>query len=116
MTPGEMAAELRRVSAATDRAVSTVVKKGALEVKNKARASVSSSNRGKAAAAHFINFDMRGTLEAEIGYDKPAGALGTMNEYGSAGNTPHNDLGKALDAEAPAVAKYIGEAVDRLWR
>jgi hypothetical protein len=39
-----------------------------------------------------------------------------MNEYGSAGNTPHNDLGKALDAEAPAVAKYIGEAVDRLWR
>lgn len=111
-----MAAELKRVSAGTDKAVSAVVKKGALVIKNTARASVSSSNAGKAAAGDFINFDMKGTMEAEIGYDKMAGSLGTMNEYGSAGNAPKRDLANALEREAPVVAKYVSEAVDQLWR
>lgn len=111
-----MTAELQRVSAATDKAVSDVIKKGALQVKNTARASVSSSNAGKDAAGNFINFDMKGTMEAEIGYDKMAGSLGTMNEYGSAGNAPKKDLSNALEREAPVTEKYMTEAVDALWR
>ena len=116
MSPGEFAAELQRVSAATDAAIAKVVEKGALNIKNNARASLSSSNAGKSAAGHFINYDMRGTLEAEIGYDKMAGSLGTMNEYGSAGNAPKKDLANALEREAPATAKFAAEAVDDLWR
>ncbi len=115
MSPGEFAAELQRVSAATDAAIAKVVEKGALNIKNNARASLSSSNAGKSAAGHFINYDVDG-LEAEIGYDKMAGSLGTMNEYGSAGNAPKKDLANALEREAPATAKFAAEAVDDLWR
>jgi hypothetical protein len=116
MTPAQFAAELQRVSAGAEKAVAPAVKKGALNVKNNARASLSSSNAGKQAAGAHINFDMLGTLDAEIGYDKPAGALGTMNEYGSAGNAPKRNLGNALEREAPVLEKYVGEAVDGLWR
>lgn len=116
LTPAQMAAELQRVSAATDKAVSAVIKKGALQIKNNARASVSSSNAGKSAAGDHINFDMTGPLEAEIGYDKMAGSLGTMNEYGSAGNAPKRDLSNALEREAPVTEEYLAEAVDALWR
>lgn len=116
MTPGEFAAELQRVSAATDGAVGKSVEKGALNIKNNARASLSSSNAGKSAAGAFINYDMRGTLDAEIGYDKMDGSLGTMNEYGSAGNAPKRDLANALEREAPNLEKFAAEAVDDLWR
>ena len=40
---------------------------------------------------------------ATIGPDKavPQGALGNLLEYGSVHNPPHNDGGRALDAELP---------------
>ena len=116
MTPAQFAAECRSVAAAADRAVSAVVKRGANNVKTTARNTADSSNAGKAAAVYHINFDMDGELAAEIGYDKPAGSLGTMLEYGSAGNTPGNDLGMALEREAPNMDKFIADAVERLWR
>ena len=117
-TPAGFAAELARIASGVDKVIEPVIKKGALEVKNQARSTVAAahSNAGKAAAASFINFDMRGKLAAEIGYDKPGGALGTLNEYGSAGNSPDNALSRALEAEGGKVGRYVWEAVGSLWR
>lgn len=118
-TPAGFAAELARIAASIPTVVEPVVKKGALQIKNAARARVRSahSHPGKVQAASFINFDMRGKLAAEIGYDKgDAGSLGTFNEYGSAGNAPDNALSTALTAETPVAARYLWEAVGRLWR
>lgn len=117
-TPAGFAAELARIAGSVDTVVEPVIKKGALQVKTTARSRVAGahSNAGKAAAGNYINFDMRGRLAAEIGYDKPGGALGTLNEYGSAGNSPDNALGTALETEAPVVGRYVWEAVGRLWR
>lgn len=117
MTPAEMAAEF--AAAEASHRVAQVVKKGALQVKNKARATVagSHSNAGKIAAGRHINFDMIGNDEAEIGYDKGgAGNFGHFNEYGSAKWAPDRALSKALESEAPVVAKYIEGLVDRIWR
>lgn len=113
-TPAQYAAVLAAAAAKAAPEAAKVVNRGALEVKKKARATAGGhSNAGKAAAANHINYDMRGPWEAEIGYDKMAGSLGTMNEYGSAGNTPGNDLGRALEAEGPVVERFLAEAVDK---
>lgn len=117
MTPAQFAAELVSVAGKVDTTVGQVVKKGALNVKTAARsrAAAAHSNVGKAAAAAFINFDMRGPTHAEIGYDKPGGSLGTMNEYGSAGNSPDNALGTALETEGARIGTYLSQAVEGLW-
>lgn len=118
MTPGEFAADLRSIAGRVDSVVSPVITKGALQVKTqaRARAAAAHSNAGKAAAAQHINYDMRGKLAAEIGYDKGGpGSLGTFNEYGSAGNSPDNALSTALETEGARVGKYLWEAVARLW-
>ena len=102
-SPGKLATE-----------ASKVVKKGALEIKKTARATAGGS---KSNAGRHINFDMVGADTAEIGYDKTgSGNLGTMREYGSAGNVPHNDLGQALESEAPTVEKFLVKALASSWR
>lgn len=118
-TPAGFAAELNTIAVVVDTAVGAVIKKGALNIKNEARsrAGAAHSNPGKSAAVQHINFDMTGKTSAEIGYDKGGpGSLGTFNEYGSAGNSPDNALGSAIESEAPKVAAYMTAAVDKLWR
>lgn len=111
-TPAQYAAVLASAAVRAAPEARKVVEKGALEIKKRARSTAGSSNRGKAAAIQHINYDMRGQWEAEIGYDKMAGSLGTMLEYGSAGNTPNHDLGRALEAEAPTVGKFLAEVAE----
>ena len=114
----QLAAEFRHVERGADRASGAVIKKGALVVKLAARKS-SAANSGKhaAGAPHKINFDMLGTTDAEIGYDKGGqGNLGNLLEFGSVNNEPHDDLGMAVEAEAPNVEKWLAKALDDLWR
>lgn len=113
-SPQEFAAELRASVGKLNSETGKVIKRGALEIKNRARQNAHGKKKG---APSFINFDMQGEHEAEIGYDKVgAGNLGNLIEFGSVKNGGDNALGNALDAEGPQVEKFVGQAVDRVWR
>jgi len=90
-----------------------VVERGALNVKNgwKANATVTARRHARLYPAS-ISYDMRRHptgAQAEIGPDKsrPQGALGNLLEFGSVKNPPHNDGGRALEAEAAAFTAHI---------
>jgi hypothetical protein len=100
-----------------------VVSRGALNVKNDWRANAAAT-AGRHARLYpsSISYDIAGAagiIEAEIGPDKarPQGPLGNLLEFGSINNPPHNDGGKALDAEEPrfvAQAEVLAERAARL--
>ena len=82
--------------------------RGAVNIKNDWR-----NNARQTAGRHgrlypnSVGFDFAAygpdLFAATIGPDKavPQGALGNLLEYGSVHNPPHNDGGRALDAELP---------------
>lgn len=111
-----LAAQLRTAQAQVLRAVQPVVSKGALNIKNEWR-----SNATQSAGAHArlypasITYDLNpgsDSVEAVIGPDKGArqGALGNLLEFGSVNNPPHNDGGRALDAEDPRFVDAVSAA------
>lgn len=118
VTLDQLSSEFASVSRRSDKAAGAVIKKGALVVKLAARKSSAANSGAHAAGApHKINFDMLGTTDAEIGYDKEGqGKLGNLLEFGSVNNGPHDDLGMAVESEAPNVEKYLAKALDDLWR
>ncbi|MGW7359469.1 hypothetical protein ACWGI0_23255 [Streptomyces sp. NPDC054802] len=90
-----------------------VVNRGALNVKNgwKANAVVTARQHARL-YPNSISYDMRPYptgAQAEIGPDKtrPQGALGNLLEFGSVKNPPHNDGGRALEAEALAFTLHV---------
>ena len=108
-------------AAAVQRDGRAVVSKGALNIKNDWKANATSS-AGRHARLYpsSISYDVTevpGAIEAEIGPDKarPQGPLGNLLEFGSVHNPPHNDGGRALDAEEPrfvaAVEAMAAQAV-----
>jgi hypothetical protein len=119
-TPESLAADMLR--AATEAIVATraVVQKGALNIKTEAKANVlKSAPVHNAHAAQAITYDTTigaSTVDAEIGYDKDrnGGSLGNLLEYGSRKNSPHRDLGRALDAEDPRFEQAIAAAIEKL--
>lgn len=109
-TAAQLAAELARQARTVDGEVAKVVKRGAVNIKRYARASVRDSrrNRGKIEASRHINFDISSDgMTAEVGYDKPAGAFGNLNEFGGARWQPNLDLAKALERETPNFEKWV---------
>jgi hypothetical protein len=84
-----------------------IVVRGALNIKNDWRANAAASAGAHArlypASISYDVHEVPGAIEAEIGPDKekPQGPLGNLLEYGSAHNPPHNDGGRALEAEEP---------------
>lgn len=118
VTLDQLASEFKHVERGTDRASGAVIKKGALVVKLAARKYSKASGGSHApGASAFINFDMIGTTDAEIGYDKSGqGNLGAILEYGTARTGPKYDLERALDDEANNVEKYLEKAIGDLWR
>lgn len=99
-----------------------VVSKGALNVKNDWRSNAASS-AGRHARLYpsSIGYDIAqspGVVEAVIGPDKarPQGALGNLLEFGSVHNPPHNDGGRALDAEEPRFAAAVEALADQFLR
>jgi len=119
-TPATLAAAMLSAAAKSVVATRAVVAKGALNVKNEAKANVLQSAPTRNAHAHnAITYDTTirpTTVDAEIGYDKDkrGGALGNLLEYGSRNNPAHRDLGRALDNEEPRFEKALGDIVGRL--
>ena len=92
-----------------------VIRKGCANIMNTARASASGMPHARL-YPQSITFDVtveRDGIDGKVGPDKdrPQGALGNLIEYGSANNPPHNDLGAALDAEAPRTEEFLADTV-----
>lgn len=114
-----LAAEFVTSAAAARVEVAAVVAKGALNVKNEARANAAASARQHARLyPGTIGYDVAlGGLAAEVG---PAtGGKGSPNaqgnygflEYGSLHSPPHRDLGRALDAEEPRFLQALSDVL-----
>lgn len=120
--------ELNAVAAVFDTKAKTVlvdaravVERGALNVKEGARAAIS----GLAHAPLYplsigydvINARIFGSVEAEIGPDKskPQGALGNILEYGTTKNAPFAHLGPALDREGPNFADALADVAGEVF-
>lgn len=99
--------DLARAEADVRAGARGVVSKGALNIKNEWRTNAAaSSGRHAPAYPYSVGYDLTSTPEgatAVVGPDKAArqGALGNLLEFGSVKNPPHNDGGRALDAEEP---------------
>jgi hypothetical protein len=101
-------------------ALTPVVSKGALNIKNDAIRLISGHPR----SVHYprsIGYDLEviGTeISAEIGPDKERtqGALGNILEFGTSKNAPIPHLGPALTTEEPKYVKAIEDAAGgALW-
>src|SRR6478609_6197757 len=108
----------RRYSRRLQPAMRQVTSKGALNVKNAAKASILAQT-----SHHFVKqypnsitytvTESTGMLvSAEIGPNKerPQGALGNILEYGTSRNPPYPHLGPSLDAEADPYEQFLGDA------
>jgi len=120
-TPDEFADVLMGAIPKVARETVSVVKRGALNVKNEARRnSVASSGFSARHAPQTIAFDeveVHGqTISAEVGYlgGKQA-KLGVLLEFGGGRDhsPPHHDLRRALDAEEPGFVRAMGDAGER---
>lgn len=100
-----LANDLERAAIGAQMAAAPVVAKAAFNVKRDWRANATASSGSHAKRYPYsIGYDLEdGGLTAIVGPDKdrPQGPLGNLLEYGSAHNPPHNDGGRAMDAEAP---------------
>lgn len=109
----ELAAVFRSNSARAQVQAVAVVNRGALNVKNGWKANArATAGRHARLYPNSISYDMRPYptgAQAEIGPDKtrPQGALGNLLEFGSVKNPPHNDGGRALQAEAAAFTLHV---------
>jgi len=119
-TPDTLAADLLKAAGEAIVATRAVVQKGALNIKQGAKANVlKSAPINNAHAHHAITYDTTvgaTAIEAEIGYDrdKRGGKLGNILEYGTRNNPPHRDLGRALDAEEDAFKVNLAAVAARL--
>jgi hypothetical protein len=114
-----LAAQLRALPEELARATRPVVMRGAVNIKNdwRANAAVSAGAHGRLYPLS-IGFDEPtdggGYVEVVIGPNKAGrqGALGNLLEFGSVHNAPHNDGGRALEAEDPRFVAAVEAAVD----
>ncbi|MFE7954379.1 hypothetical protein [Streptomyces sp. NPDC057413] len=97
-----------------------VTRRGALNIKKDWRANArSTAGKHGRLYPHSIGFDFAAygpdLFMATIGPDKsgPQGALGNLLEYGSVHNPPHNDGGRALDAEMPRFEAQMALLAER---
>lgn len=121
-SPQQYAAHLLQAATQIVAESTAVVQRGALNVKNEGRRN-STISSGKAAyrAPSAIGFDQvhvtAAGIYADIGYEGSGGqaGLGAILEYGGGRDhsPPHNDLGRALDAEAPRFEAALADAAVR---
>jgi hypothetical protein len=112
-----LAADLALAPARLKVALTAVVSKGALNIKNDWRANASGLPHAPAYPSS-ITYDLTpapGRIEAEIGPDKNKrqGALGNLIEFGSSKNPPHLDGARALAAEMPRFVDACAEAAQK---
>lgn len=114
-----LAEDLAGIAGRLSTAVTPVVAKGALNVKNQWKTNASGLAHAPLYPASIsYDIDVRpGRVTAEIGPDKnrPQGALGNLIEFGSSKNAPHLDGARALADEEPrfyaALQAAAGDAV-----
>jgi hypothetical protein len=97
-----------------------VTMRGAMNIKRDWRQNArQSSGRHAPMYPNAVSFDIANygpdIVMATIGPDKgaPQGALGNILEYGSVKNPPHNDGGRALDAETPRFEAQMALVIAR---
>lgn len=114
-----LARDLSEAPASAQRDVAAVVGHAAMNVKNgwaeNARQSAGHHARLYPSSISYdlsIGAALAGTIRAEVGPDKskPQGPLGNLIEFGSVNNPPHNDGGRALDAEAANFERAVADA------
>lgn len=94
--------------------VGKVVKKALQNVKDDARARVSSHPSWRKLAP-TINYDTFGLLSGEVGYDdRGQGELAGIAEFGSARHAPHPALVPASQAEADRFVQALADVAGKL--
>jgi hypothetical protein len=116
----ELAADFTRVPGELSRHAIPVLSKGALNIKNQMRESFEASgNAGFRFVGRTVSYDLHtegNELSAEIGPDKPSGALANVAIFGTArggGTVP--DPREALEAEAPVFERELLDLAERLF-
>ena len=120
-SPDEFADHLMGAIPKVARETVSVVRRGALNVKNEGRRnSVASSGRSARHAPQTIGFDDvtadAAVISAEVGYLGGGQAkLGTLLEFGGGRDhsPPHRDLSRALEAEDPRFVRAMGDAGEK---
>lgn len=116
----QIAADAGRLPGELSRWLRPAVSKGALNIKRALQADLEQSgNAGIRAVARSISYDLTDTgttVEAEIGPDKPSGALANIAYFGTSRGGGHTrDPIEPLNEEAEAFQKAVAEIVEDLW-
>lgn len=94
-----------------------IVSKGALNIKNETRDAWAWHRLFPKLFMH-VSYDLadgEGMVSAEIGPTLGmAGSLGGIIEEGTVNNAGHHTMARALEGEAPAVDKWMGDMGERL--
>lgn len=115
-----VAADATRMPGELSRWLRPAVSKGALNIKRAMQADLEASgNAGIRHVARSISYDITDgdhTIEAEIGPDKPSGALANIAYFGTSRGGGHTrDPIEPLNDEAEAFQKAVAEIVEDLW-
>lgn len=115
-----LAADATRMPGELSRWLRPAVSKGALNIKRAMQADLEQSgNAGIRAVARSISYDLIDgdhTIEAEIGPDKPSGALANIAYFGTSRGGGHTrDPIEPLNEEAEAFQKAVADIVGELW-
>ena len=116
----ELAADFTRVPGELARHAIPVLSKGALNIKNQMRESFEASgNAGFRFVGRTVSYDLTtdgSEYSAEIGPDKPSGALANVAIFGTPrGGGTVADPREALDAEAPRFEKALADLAEELF-
>ncbi len=116
----QFAADATRLPGELSRWLRPAVSKGALNIKRAMQQDLQQSgNAGIRHVARSISYDLidgDNTVEAEIGPDKPSGALANIAYFGTSKGGGHTrDPIEALNEEAAAFEKAIADIVEDIW-
>lgn len=116
----QFAADATRLPGELSRWLRPAVSKGALNIKRAMQQDLKQSgNAGIRHVARSISYDLidtGATVEAEIGPDKPSGALANIAYFGTSKGGGHTrDPIEALNEESAAFEKAIADIVEELW-
>lgn len=116
----QIAADAGRLPGELSRWLRPAVSKGALNIKHAMQSDLEASgNAGIRDVARSISYDINDagtTIEAEIGPDKPSGALANIAYFGTSRGGGHTrDPIEPLNEEAEAFQKAVAEIVEDLW-
>lgn len=116
----QIAADATRLPGELSRWLRPAISRGALNIKRAMQADLKQSgNAGIRHVARSISYDLKqsgNAVEAEIGPDKPSGALANIAYFGTSRGGGHTrDPIEPLNEEAEAFQKAIADIVEDIW-